>query len=68
MMSEESNELDELYQDVILDHFKRPRFKHAQKECLVCQPGKNPLCGDELTIYVNTKEDGTLHVSFEGHG
>ncbi len=61
-------ELDDLYQDVILDHFKRPRHRHSDPSCQVCQPGRNPVCGDELNIYLSRLADGKLRVSFDGHG
>ena len=61
-------ELNELYQQVILDHNKKPRnFKRletANRE----QEGYNPLCGDQLTIYLVLENDVVKDLSFEGAG
>ena len=61
-------DLRELYQEVILDHSKHPRnFGHpdaANRRAL----GNNPLCGDQLALYL-TFEDGVVReVAFEGNG
>src|ERR1700675_1345053 len=49
---------DQLYREVILDHYKNPRghgvIEHADAEA----EGFNPLCGDEISIYVSFAEDG----------
>ena len=66
-MTVDASALDELYQEVILDHFKRPRHTGAMAECDVCQEGKNPLCGDELTVYLK-EHKGSIAASFKGHG
>ena len=52
------NELEELYKEVILDHAKRPRNFGKMKGATVVVESENPLCGDELTLYLKTKEDG----------
>lgn len=57
----------ELYQEVILDHGKRPRNHHALEDAANAE-GYNPLCGDRVTVYVKV-EDGVIRdVSFEGQG
>jgi len=62
------SELSELYQQVILDHNKKPRNFHKLETANHTAEGYNPLCGDQLTVYA-TLEDGTLKdVSFEGSG
>src|SRR5882762_1598449 len=62
------SELSELYQQVILDHNKKPRNFRKQEAANHTAEGYNPLCGDQLTVYA-TLEDGTLKdVSFEGSG
>lgn len=44
--------LSELYQEVILEHSRRPRFKGKPSVgCQYCQEGKNPLCGDQVTLF-----------------
>jgi len=61
------SELRELYQEMILDHGKRPRNFRAQEDAnSAC--GHNPLCGDRLTVYVRTAGDKIEDVSFEGTG
>jgi nitrogen fixation NifU-like protein len=62
------SELRELYQQVILDHYKRPRnFKRL--DCANCQAeGHNPLCGDQVTVYLHMDGDVIRDISFEGAG
>jgi nitrogen fixation NifU-like protein len=62
------SELSELYQQVILDHNKKPRNFHKIEAANHTAEGFNPLCGDQLTVYAQL-EDGMLKdVSFEGSG
>jgi nitrogen fixation NifU-like protein len=62
------SELSELYQQVILDHNKKPRNFHKIETANHTAEGRNPLCGDELVVYAQL-DDGTLtDVSFEGSG
>ena len=60
--------LDELYKEVILDHYKNPRNKREMAGAVLSCSKNNPLCGDEITVFVN--EDGTIvtDVSFVGQG
>ena len=60
--------LDELYKEVILDHYKNPRNKREMPGAVLQCSKNNPLCGDEITVFVN--EDGTVvtDVSFVGQG
>jgi nitrogen fixation protein NifU and related proteins len=62
------SDLRELYQEVILDHHKRPRNcrKIENDSCHV--QGYNPLCGDKCTVYVKLENDRIKDVSFEGSG
>ncbi len=59
---------NDLYQEVILDHYKHPR------NCGCIAPhsheadGQNPLCGDELTVYVDIADGVIRDISFEGQG
>jgi len=58
-----------LYQEIILEHAKRPRFKTKAAACQFCQEGKNPLCGDEITVFCQWNgADKRLSVTFEGSG
>ena len=62
------SELSELYQQVILDHNKRPRnFKRLENPNHMAE-GYNPLCGDHLTVYVDLEGDELKEISFEGSG
>ncbi len=62
-----SSDLKELYQQVIIDHSKKPRnfraIEHARKV-----EGYNPLCGDRLTVYLKMDGDRIADVSFQGTG
>jgi nitrogen fixation protein NifU and related proteins len=61
-------EINELYQQVILDHNRKPRnFKRlddANRE----QEGYNPLCGDQLTLYLHLRDDVIQDIGFQGQG
>ncbi len=61
-------ELDSLYQEVILDHTKRPRNFHAMEGADRHAEGYNPLCGDKLTIYLKLEGERISDVSFQGTG
>ena len=60
--------LDELYKEVILDHYKSPRNKRdlpgAERSC----SKNNPLCGDEITVHAHVEGDRVAEVTFEGQG
>jgi nitrogen fixation NifU-like protein len=60
--------LDELYKEVILDHYKNPRNKHAIPGADVSLSRNNPLCGDEITIHAQLREGRVAEVAFEGRG
>lgn len=60
--------LNDLYQEVILDHNKAPRnFRRLGKVCRHAD-GYNPLCGDRLTVYIDLDGDQVRDISFEGSG
>jgi nitrogen fixation NifU-like protein len=62
------SDLRELYQEVILDHNRRPRNFGPLAEATRHAEGRNPLCGDHLTVQVDV-EDGVIeNVAFEGAG
>ncbi|HET7045407.1 MAG TPA: SUF system NifU family Fe-S cluster assembly protein [Gaiellaceae bacterium] len=65
-----SDGLDELYREVILDHYKNPRGHGAMDEPDAEAEGQNPLCGDEVSIYVRFGADGETidEVKFSGRG
>ena len=64
------SEFDQLYREVILDHYKNPRGHGALEDAHAHAEGQNPLCGDEVTIYVRFADDGETidDVGFEGRG
>jgi nitrogen fixation protein NifU and related proteins len=63
-----TNELKELYQQVILDHNKQPRNFHCMEHPDAQLEGYNPLCGDHYTFYLRFEGDVVADVSFEGSG
>ena len=50
----------DLYQEVILDHSKRPRNCHVLDEADRQAEGYNPLCGDKITLFLNVKDNVIL--------
>jgi nitrogen fixation NifU-like protein len=62
------SELSELYQQVILDHNKKPRNFHKLENANYRAEGYNPLCGDQLNVYLHLEDDRVKDVSFEGSG
>ncbi len=60
--------LDALYQEVILDHNRRPRNYHAMEGATCSAEGKNPNCGDALTVWLRLENDAVSDVSFQGVG
>jgi nitrogen fixation NifU-like protein len=62
-------QLDHLYQEIILDHYKRPRGRGLREPFAAEAHHVNPTCGDEITLRVSLSEAGTLgDVSYEGQG
>ncbi len=74
VMSKETPNLGELYQEIIVEHSKRPRCKGRVEGCQFCLEGKNPLCGDQITLYCQLQDPTTgspeprIKVTFEGSG
>lgn len=62
------SELSELYQQVILDHNKKPRNFRKLETANRSAEGYNPLCGDHLNVYLDLEDDRVKDVSFEGSG
>jgi nitrogen fixation protein NifU and related proteins len=60
--------LEELYQDIILDHYRRPRNKGKVIPADVSSTGNNPLCGDEIEITVKLNDGKISEIKFDGHG
>jgi nitrogen fixation protein NifU and related proteins len=61
-------DLNDLYQEVILDHNRRPRNFHAIADATHRAEGYNPLCGDRLTLYLKVDGDVIADMAFEGAG
>ena len=62
------NELRELYQQVILDHNRKPRNYRAIENDHLEADGYNPLCGDQVKVYVELDGETIADVSFTGEG
>ena len=60
--------VDDLYQEIILDHSKRPRNCHPMADATRQADGYNPLCGDKLKLFVKIENDIVVDVSFVGSG
>ena len=64
------NEFEQMYREVILDHYKNPRGHGVMEGADAEAEGQNPLCGDEVSIYVAFADDGETidEVKFSGRG
>jgi nitrogen fixation protein NifU and related proteins len=60
--------LDELYQSVILDHSRSPRNYRVLEPADRVERGHNPLCGDEVTLYLAFDGDVIREITFQGQG
>ena len=60
--------VDDLYQETILDHSKRPRNFHVMPDANRHAEGYNPLCGDKLRLFLKVENDIVQDASFEGSG
>jgi nitrogen fixation NifU-like protein len=60
--------LDELYKEVILDHYKNPRNKRALPGAELSCKKNNPLCGDEITVHAHLSDGRVAEITFEGSG
>ena len=61
-------DIQDLYQEMILDHNKRPRNYRAIEEADFSAEGYNPLCGDRVTVFINLDGDVVKEVTFQGSG
>ncbi len=62
------SDLRELYQEVILDHNKKPRNFGVLEDATQVAQGHNPLCGDNVTVYLHVEGDTIQDISFNGSG
>lgn len=60
--------LDDLYREVVMDHYKKPRNRGTMTGADVVVEGANPLCGDEVTLWLDIDEGTVKDVRFAGHG
>jgi nitrogen fixation NifU-like protein len=67
-MTDHSDDLYDLYQDLILDHNRRPRNRRALPDHDRAAEGYNPLCGDRVKIYLKVDGDVIRDAAFEGAG
>lgn len=61
-------ELDELYKELILEHYRSPRNRHSVAEPKVVGEGFNPLCGDEIAVEAHFDGDVLSDIGFAGRG
>jgi nitrogen fixation NifU-like protein len=62
------DDLNDLYQQVILDHCKKPRNFHEMANPTCSAQGHNPLCGDQLKLYLTLDNEVVKDISFVGNG
>ena len=62
------SDLTDLYQEVILDHGRNPRNFRAMPDATATAEGLNPLCGDQLKVWVKMDGDTVADISFQGQG
>ncbi len=60
--------LDDIYKEVILDHYKNPRNKRDLPGAELSCTRNNPLCGDEITVLAHVEDGKVLEVTFQGAG
>ena len=60
--------LDDLYREIILDHYRSPRHKGRVEDPDISARGYNPLCGDDIEITVRLNDGRIDAVAFDGHG
>jgi nitrogen fixation NifU-like protein len=62
------SDVDDLYQELILDHNKRPRNRRKLEAASHQAEGYNPLCGDHVTVFLHIEDDVVKEATFEGSG
>jgi nitrogen fixation NifU-like protein len=60
--------MEELYQEIILDHYRRPRNKGKAEPSDISAHDSNPLCGDEIDVTAKLVNDKIAEVKFDGKG
>jgi nitrogen fixation protein NifU and related proteins len=62
------SDLDDLYKEVILDHYRSPRNRNKLENAEIHLHRDNPLCGDEIDLYLDIDDGRVTAVGFEGRG
>lgn len=60
--------MQDLYKEILLDHFRRPRNRGELARARIEEFVDNPLCGDQVTVYANVRDGVVAEVSFTGRG
>ena len=60
--------MDALYRENILDHYRYPRNYGKLEDADITYHDSNPLCGDEITLYLKVNDGRVVDARFEGHG
>ena len=63
-----NDQLDDMYRDIILDHFRSPRGKKSVEKADIESDGQNPACGDEISMQVEMDKDIIKNVHVDCHG
>ncbi len=64
----QESELDELYRDIILDHYRNPRHRGSLAKPAARHEGYNPLCGDEVTVELAVQDGRIIDIAQRGSG
>lgn len=64
----QEEELDDLYKEIILDHYRNPRYRGNLEAPTACEEGYNPLCGDEITLDVEVIDGVITDIAQRGSG
>ncbi|GBD10375.1 Zinc-dependent sulfurtransferase SufU [bacterium HR23] len=62
------DELDELYREVILDHYRNPRNRSPVPHADIASEGQNPFCGDEVAVQIRLEGERIVQVGVQGRG
>jgi nitrogen fixation NifU-like protein len=60
--------LEDLYREIILDHYKSPRYRGSLEPPAIRTEGHNPLCGDEIEVYISVDNDIVSDIKISGQG
>ena len=64
----QESDLDELYRDIILDHYRNPRHRGSLTDPSASHEGLNPLCGDEVTVDIALRDGRIEDIAYRGSG